>query len=124
MKTDGSVVAVGSNSYHQCELDSWTDILQVTGGSYHSVGLKEDGTVIALGRTYEGQCDVDDWDLDGSALPGDITGDGDVDGKELCLLALKFGTMGCGECPEDLNGDGNVDIADLDILAAFLGSVE
>jgi hypothetical protein len=57
----------------------------------------------------------------GSQIPGDITGDGDVDGEDLFRLADLFGTPGCGGCPEDLDGDGDVTVSDLVILAESLG---
>jgi hypothetical protein len=58
---DGRVVAVGRNEYGQCDVGSWTDIVQVAGGGDHTVGLKSDGTVVAVGRNDYGQCDVSAW---------------------------------------------------------------
>jgi hypothetical protein len=40
LKSDGSVVAVGDNSYGQRNVGSWADITQVSAGYYHTVGLK------------------------------------------------------------------------------------
>jgi hypothetical protein len=60
--TEGlAVAAVGDNSFGQCNVDSWTDIMQVAAGSSHTVGLKEDGTVVAVGLNDHGQCDVAGW---------------------------------------------------------------
>ena len=61
LKKDGTVVAVGWNSYGQCDTDDWTDIVAVSAGDYHTVGLKKDGTVVAGGRNDYGQCDTDAW---------------------------------------------------------------
>jgi hypothetical protein len=61
LKSDGTVVAVGDNSYGQCDVDSWTDIVQVAAGEYHTVGLKSDGTVVAVGDVTFGRCNVDGW---------------------------------------------------------------
>lgn len=61
MKADGTVVAVGSNSSHQCKVDKWTDIAAISAGYDHTVGLKADGTVIATGKNKNGQCDVSYW---------------------------------------------------------------
>ena len=61
LKTDGTVVAVGSNSCGQCDVSSWTDIVAVAAGSHHTVGLKADGTVVAAGDNERGQCDVSGW---------------------------------------------------------------
>ena len=61
LKTDGTVVAVGSNSCGQCDVSSWTDIVAVAAGSHHTVGLKADGTVVAVGDNERGQCAVSGW---------------------------------------------------------------
>jgi alpha-tubulin suppressor-like RCC1 family protein len=61
LKSDGTVLAVGCESYKQCDVGNWTDIIQVDGGGEHTVGLRSDGTVIALGYNGYGQCNVGDW---------------------------------------------------------------
>jgi alpha-tubulin suppressor-like RCC1 family protein len=61
LRSDGTVVAVGYNSYGQCNVGNWTDIIQVDGGGEHTVGVKSDGTVVAVGYNSYGQCDVGDW---------------------------------------------------------------
>jgi hypothetical protein len=61
LKSDGTVVAVGRNSEGQCNVGSWTDIIQIAAGEYHTVGLKSDGTVVAVGLNDDGQCDVGSW---------------------------------------------------------------
>lgn len=47
-------------------------------------------------------------------VPGDLNGDGVIDGLDLALLLGSWGV--CGGCPTDLNGDGVVDGVDLAIL--------
>ena len=61
LKADGTVVAVGSNSYGLCDVSSWQDIVQVSAGNSHTVGLKADGTVVAVGFNCGGSCDVSSW---------------------------------------------------------------
>ena len=61
LKTDGTVIAAGSNSDGQCNVTSWRDIQAIDCGAYHTVGLKTDGTVIAAGRNASGQCNVSEW---------------------------------------------------------------
>ena len=64
LKADGSVVAVGSNKYGQCDVSDGTDIVAVSAGGTHSVMLKVDGTVVATkytGFLYSDQCNVSDW---------------------------------------------------------------
>jgi alpha-tubulin suppressor-like RCC1 family protein len=53
LETDGTVVAVGDNTYGQCNVGNWTDIIQVSAGSQHTVRFKSDGTVVAAGIEVE-----------------------------------------------------------------------
>lgn len=48
LRADHSVVAVGDNSMGQCEVygDDWKDIIAISAGDFHTVGLKSDGTVV------------------------------------------------------------------------------
>ena len=39
----------------------WTDIVAISAGGCHTVGLKSYGTVVAVGDNDYGQCDVSDW---------------------------------------------------------------
>ncbi|HAJ65542.1 MAG TPA: hypothetical protein DCM61_03050, partial [Clostridiales bacterium] len=61
LKSDGTVVACGDNSFGECDVGAWRHVRAICAGAYHTVGLLEDGTVIAAGRNDEGQCDVGDW---------------------------------------------------------------
>lgn len=52
LKKDHTVVAVSSkcNNGHEygcpCNVDEWTDIIAISAGDFHTVGLKSDGTVV------------------------------------------------------------------------------
>ena len=59
--SDGTVGAVGSAHYQQCDVSAWQDIVAITAGAYHTVGLKKDGTVVAVGRNTSKQCRVGGW---------------------------------------------------------------
>ena len=68
LKSDGTVVAVGSsNSWSSgddtnlLEVAGWDDIVQVSAGSSHTVGLKSDGTAVAVGYNSYGQLDTWSW---------------------------------------------------------------
>lgn len=52
------MVATGKNDYGQCDVESWTDIVAISAGNNHSVGLKSDGSVVAVGRNNFHQCNV------------------------------------------------------------------
>ncbi|GGH50891.1 hypothetical protein GCM10008014_16310 [Paenibacillus silvae] len=58
---DGTVTAVGNNKYNQCSVNDWNDILAVSAGYLHTVGLRSDGTVVTVGRNNEGECNVSGW---------------------------------------------------------------
>ena len=60
LKSDGTVVAVGSREYG-CEVEDWTGIVSVSAGWEHTVGLRSDGTAVAVGDTNYGECEVSDW---------------------------------------------------------------
>ena len=61
LKSDGTVVAVGSNDCGKCNMSDWTDIVAISAGHAHTVGLKADGTVVAVGSNNYGRCNVSDW---------------------------------------------------------------
>ena len=58
-------MAVGTNYCGKCDVSGWTDIVAVSSGWQHTVGLKSDGTVVATKLTDKdcdyGQCNVSDW---------------------------------------------------------------
>ena len=56
--SDGTVRATGDNSFGQCNVSDWTEIVAIAAGAYHTVGLKADGTVVATGDNSRGQCDA------------------------------------------------------------------
>lgn len=58
---NGAVYAMGNNFCGQCDVGDWSDIVQVSAGRYHTVGLKADGTVVAVGSNDWGQCRVEGW---------------------------------------------------------------
>ena len=58
----GIIATIGSNSSGQCDVGSWNDIVAVSAGTFHTVGLKADGTVVAVGDNDDGpRCDVNSW---------------------------------------------------------------
>ncbi len=59
LHADGTVSALGDNTYGQCDVSEWNDIVAVAAGQRFTVGLKIDGTVVAVGQNSCGQCDVE-----------------------------------------------------------------
>ena len=39
------MVAVGRNTYGECDVGNWRDMLAVAAGDWHTVGVKSDGAV-------------------------------------------------------------------------------
>jgi hypothetical protein len=61
LKSDGTVIAAGNNGHGQCDVGSWTDILQVAADRTYTVGVKGDGTVVATKTGGLGAGDVGSW---------------------------------------------------------------
>ena len=61
LKSDGTVVAAGDNSYGQLDVSQWTNIIDIRTGRKNLAGLKSDGTVVVAGDNGHGQCDVSHW---------------------------------------------------------------
>ena len=69
VNSDGTVVSDygdyydTSGEYYNFSFDTsdWTDVVAVTAGYDHVVGLKADGTVVATGANQYGQCNVGEW---------------------------------------------------------------
>lgn len=61
LKTDGTVIATGTNTADVYDVQEWTDIIDIAAGGDHSVALKADGTVVAVGADNQRQCQVEEW---------------------------------------------------------------
>ena len=48
---DGTAVAGGSNDDGQCDVEEWTDLVDIAAGNAHTIGLRSDGTVVAAGNS-------------------------------------------------------------------------
>ncbi len=58
LREDGTVLAVGDNTYGQTDVAGWNNVVAVAAGAYHTVGLTADGRVLAAGDNSHGQTDV------------------------------------------------------------------
>ena len=56
-----SIVNASRNHFGQCNVSDWVDIVAVSAGHNHTIGLKADGTLVATGSDRNRQCDVSDW---------------------------------------------------------------
>ena len=55
------VLAIGNNSDNQSNLSHWDNVIAISAGGFHSVGLRADGTVIAEGQYSYGEINVSGW---------------------------------------------------------------
>jgi len=103
-------VAVGDCSVGQCNVSSWTDIVQVAAGGSHTIGMKADGTVLAVGYNGDGRCSTYDWDLTIDLSP-DI---------EISPASHDFGSVQWGQTSTALFTISNVGGGDLNISGISL----
>ncbi len=61
LRSDGTVLAAGDNSFGERDVSDWTDVAAVSAGRRHTVGLRSDGTVLATGANGDGRCEVSGW---------------------------------------------------------------
>ena len=61
LKSDGTVCAIGENSFGQCDVSSWRNIVAISAGMNHTVGICKDGTAVATGKNNDGECNVSNW---------------------------------------------------------------
>ena len=61
LKSDGTIVAVGSSIYGELNLTSWNNIVQVAAGVRSTVGLKSNGSVVTVGYNPYGESNVSSW---------------------------------------------------------------
>ena len=57
----GKAVTVGDNQNAQCDTNEWNEVIAVSSGLSHTVGLTSDGMVIASGENNYGQCNIGSW---------------------------------------------------------------
>ena len=55
------MAAAGKGWSNQCAVSGWREVVAVSAGEWHSLGLRADGTVVATGDNGKGQCAVSSW---------------------------------------------------------------
>ena len=61
VRANGEVVAVGANSFGQCNVTHWQDIVSVSASGDATIGVLSDGTAVAVGNATYGATFVWDW---------------------------------------------------------------
>ena len=59
---DGKVKAIGDNSFGQCNVSDWDDVVKISTGEFHTVALLKNGIAVATGSNVNSQCEVDKMD--------------------------------------------------------------
>ncbi len=108
LTTSGTVLATGDNSFMQCNVSDWTDIVSVAAGGNHTVGLKSDGTVVAIGNNESEQCKVEEWTdivaIDaGDNITVGLKSDGTI---VLCGFTFFLGDLYTMDCVVDFSVGG------------------
>merc|ERR1712232_187743 len=106
LKSDGTVVACGDNTYGQCNipvLDEGLTYSQVAAGRRHSLLLTSDGTVAACGENNQGQCNI--LVLDEGLTYSQVAASGDYS-----LLLKSDGTVAA--CGKNTDGQCNIPVLD------------
>jgi hypothetical protein len=116
LKSDGTVVATGTDTYGDTDVSSWTDITQVACGYYFTVGLEANGTVVATGENNFGQCDVASWTNIIQVTAGEYF----VVGLESNGTVVSAGFNGWGQC----NVGSWTNIVQLSAFASFTVGLE
>ena len=119
--SDGTVIAVGSNSFKQCDVKDWRGIVAVSAGWHHTVGLKSDGTVVAKGENNKRQCNVTNWENIVSVSVGNYHTVGLKSNGTVVATKIKMGLLDIpyGSAVED---KGQCDVTDwTDIVAVSAG---
>ena len=62
LRTDGRVLAAGDNSFGQCGVENWENMIAVACGLNHTLGLRTDGRVEAVGADTFSQCALGQWE--------------------------------------------------------------
>ena len=109
----GTVVAV-TTLYFQTSSKPYMEFLRDTNVSDDNgqivFDLWEEG-----GKSAPLAMDTVELSIEDTGVPGDLNGDGQVDGADLGLLLASWGSDGIG----DINGDGIVNGADLGLLLSY-----
>lgn len=60
---DGTAKVIENNELTSGKLDIsfWDDLVDISAGSSHFLGLRSDGSVLAVGKNEYGECDVSNW---------------------------------------------------------------
>ena len=89
----GNVVATGYNEYGQCNVSEWSDIIAVSTGENHTVGLKSDGTVVST-VDEQTQYAFSEW----NDIVEIVSGENHVVGLKSDGTVLAYGNNEHGQC--------------------------
>ena len=94
LNSDGTVLAAGSNTMGQCEVEDWENIIQICVGGSFTAGLKEDGTVVIATFAENGIRDAENW----TDIISITAGQGHIAGLKKDGTVVAAGQNSNGEC--------------------------
>ena len=77
-----------------CSIGSFTEVIAVSTGSNHTLGLKSDGTVVAVGDNKRDQCNVSSW----KDIVAISAGEAHTVGVKLDGTVVAVGSNSSGQC--------------------------
>lgn len=91
LRSDGTVVAIGDNTFNQCEVSEWRNIVAIAAGDFFTVGITAEGQVLSTHPDaevlqsmekppYVEACNADKWFKDGIKIAYIAAGGGSVIG--------------------------------------------
>ena len=101
IKSDGTIL---STLYEDDKIQDWVNIVDISVGEDHSVGLKADGTVVAVSyNSVHGETNVSDWTDIVAISAGDgytvgLKSDGTVVSTEYVLYQYELSEIDVGQC--------------------------